>query len=92
MRISECAALLEQYVTLLERLSKLKTRLGRVENSNLKDLVLAEIERLQTISLRGSLGEGTFKGPAQREFWKEVEGMKMLEELQLLEGPGEINF
>jgi hypothetical protein len=51
MRISECAALLEQYVTLLEKLSKLKTRLGRVENSNLKELVLAEIKRLQTTSL-----------------------------------------
>jgi hypothetical protein len=50
MRISEYAALLEQYVTLLERLSKLKTRLGRVENSNLKELVLAEIKRLQTTS------------------------------------------
>jgi hypothetical protein len=59
----------------------------------LKELVLAEIKRLQTISLRGSLQEGTFKGPAQRDIWEEVEGMKMLEELQTLaEGPGKINF
>jgi hypothetical protein len=70
MRISEYAALLEQYVTLLEKLSKLKTRLGRVENSNLKELVLAEIKRLQTTSLLENPSETALKAQLSEMFMR----------------------